>query len=122
MSTYSAKFDHLIRNHPGAAAPLGRLRSYLEQDEVHDSTYRELTIGTLVDAVSPVNATTLKKLLDLLVSEGLFERIVRVESSSNGGIADFHSILEVPDQILDWRIDQHVKVTPDMLRVIYRKQ
>jgi hypothetical protein len=93
--------------------PLERLTGALQPG-------RELTFEHLVLEVDPVQPEALAAALAMLVRQGAVRQIVRIESPLNhGGIADFASVQEIPDEIYDWRADQTLHVQPENLRVIF---
>jgi hypothetical protein len=120
MNTYSEKFNRLIHEYPANAHALARLSSFLDE-EMRDSTApREYSVSRLVDIVAPVTIPKLTSMLELLVEEGVFDRLIRVESPAIGGIEDFTSIVDVPSEILDSHTGLMLAVTPDRLKLIYR--
>ena len=99
---------------------MARLSSFLAE-ELRDSTVRrEYSVSRLVDIVAPVTIPKLTSMLELLVEEGVFDRLIRVESPAIGGIEDFASIVDVPSEILDSHTGLMLAVTPDRLKLIYR--
>jgi hypothetical protein len=62
----------------------------------------------------------LSLILTELADGGVLHRIVRVESpETGGGIADYHSLLEIPETIRDYRTGKTLEVTPDNIRTIF---
>ena len=55
-----------------------------------------------------------------IVKHGFVQRVVRVESPLGGGIGDYDSILDVPDDIYDERQGREIHVQPENLVVIYK--
>jgi hypothetical protein len=81
----------------------------------------EFTIERLYEAAEPSSLAAMAALLVSLVRNNIVEKIIRVESEgSGGGIQDFKSLMDIPPQIHDWRIDKTVDITKDNLRVIYK--
>ena len=81
---------------------------------------REYTLNQLAELVEPPNTTQLAALLGCLVREGELRKIIRVVSpTTQGGIGDFDSLEQVPNEVRDWRTDTMVEVKPDDLRVVY---
>ena len=102
--------------HEGLAttARLNRLASHWRTGEVYsfDHLYQE---------ISPSSPTNLSLILGELVSRGLLEKILRVESPfTKGGIKDFSSLEEVPDKIYDFHSHREIEVRPDNLRVLFK--
>jgi hypothetical protein len=44
---------------------------------------------------------------------------VRVYSSTGGGIADFKSSLDIPEEIYDERTGSVLQVTPDKIKILF---
>lgn len=75
----------------------------------------------LIDVLAPSSPEALSLLLTELQQRGFVEKIVRVESPSNkGGIGDFRSVADVPEEIYDWRTDRTIAVEPDNLKVLFK--
>ncbi len=55
-----------------------------------------------------------------IVKRGFAQRIVRVMSPQGGGIKDFQSVTQVPDEIYDERTGREIHVQPENLVVIYK--
>jgi hypothetical protein len=82
----------------------------------------ELTFKHLYERVHPRSAEQLALVLSSLVNEGQLNQFVRVQSpTTHGGLQDFPSILEVPDEIHDIHSDTWIPVAPENMVVMYRK-
>ena len=81
----------------------------------------EFTFNHLLQEVQPTSPDELASVLAQLTTARFLEKIIRVESpESHGGIGDFHSLSEVPQEMRDWRTDRVFEVRPENLRVIFR--
>jgi hypothetical protein len=81
----------------------------------------EFTFNSLFDAVKPHNEKQLALALASLVDQGVIRKFVRVQSpTTHGGLGDFPSVIDVPDEIHDIHADSWVQVRPEHLVVIYR--
>lgn len=115
----SAKFKDIMSKFPNDKTVVRRLEKLA--DSGAPSRESEYTFEFLLGAVSPSSPEALSLLLAEMQTRGLVEKIVRVVSPSNkGGIRDFHSLSEVPEEIHDWRTDRTLMVTPDDLRVVFK--
>jgi hypothetical protein len=115
MKKSSRTFEALIGKFPNEREAVERLARLVDSPTAREMTFDHLQL--LVRASAP---ETLAGMLTELTRIGILRRVVRVESRSHGGIQDFESATEVPDRIFDWHIDEEIKVTPDLLRVVYQ--
>ena len=80
----------------------------------------EFTFEYLVAALDPPSPEDLAATLSKLVERGELKQVIRVESpTTHGGLGDYPSIQEIPSEIHDWRTDEHIRVRPENLRVLY---
>jgi hypothetical protein len=126
MNTFSADLNDITTKFATERKAVKRLAVLLKQayaSEQKGKPVPEYTFEHLLSVLEPSSPEALSYILAQLVKNGEIRKIIRVESPKNkGGIGDFSSILEVPETIHDTRADQRVRVTPDLLRVIYRLQ
>jgi hypothetical protein len=81
----------------------------------------EFTFGHLLQEVGPTSPDELALALAQLTTAHFLEKIIRVESpETHGGIGDFRSLSEVPQEIRDWRTNQMIDVRPENLVVVFR--
>src|SRR4051812_22013353 len=107
MSMFSEKLEKQIGNHPEWVRPLGELKSLLH-------TGREYTFRYLVQSVTSATPEILSLILSELTLSGELQRVLRVESSAAlGGLGDFKSLAEIPDEIVDWRSQSRIRVVPE---------
>jgi hypothetical protein len=126
----SRLFQHETANTPGRRDALDASESIYEDrenselgEDILRLLYRsngEYTFPLLFEKLHPESTTALTSTLADLVWNDKIKRIIRVESPSGGGIKDFGSIEEVPNQIFDWRTDQTLRVRPNNLVTIFR--
>jgi hypothetical protein len=88
-----------------------------ENQENADAVY---TVGRLFAVSHPSSKRVLLSILERLVDEGILIRIVRVLSPANGGIQDFQSVMDVPDEIFDWRRGVMMEVSPEQIQQAYK--
>jgi hypothetical protein len=107
--------ESLTAKYPSERQAIAKLAELLSSGE-----HKEYTLNRLSDLVHPNSVESLAGALGELVRSGELKLIVRVISpSTQGGIADFRSLDEVPDVIRDWRTDREIEVNTDDLRVVY---
>jgi len=83
---------------------------------------KEYTFRYLVDRFPAIPPQVLALLLSELVSSGVLRNVVRIESpETGGGIGDYDSLLDVPDQIFDFRTQREIVVTPDNVVTLFTK-
>lgn len=81
----------------------------------------EFTFSHLLQSVEPTSPDELALVLAQLTTSHFLEKIIRVESpETHGGIGDFRSLSEVPQEIHDWRTNQMIDVRPENLVVVFR--
>jgi len=94
-------------------------RVFSEAREKH----KALTLPHLVELAQQATPISVEKLvlaLTALVRHGLAQRVVQVESPAGGGIGNFKSIQEIPDEIYDERQDKWISVEPENVVVVYK--
>lgn len=85
--------------------------------------YREYTFNDLFDRIKPRDRESLASVLAELARQHAIEKVIRIESpDTHTGIVEFPSVLEVPSEVHDIFSDRWRTVTPDMLRVVYKKR
>jgi len=82
--------------------------------------HRTLTFQQVSDQVAKLSTEKLARAMAVLVARGLVKQILRVESPEGGGIKDFYSIEELPEDIHDWRTDTTLHIQPENVTVLYR--
>ncbi|HUX91726.1 MAG TPA: hypothetical protein VMV48_13665 [Gallionellaceae bacterium] len=120
---YSINLDNLITEFPEEKIAVQKLAAFLDSASATTKatgTVRELTVPRIYDLIHPSSQRVLAKMLSRLVQQGIFKKIIRVESDALGGIGDFRSIEEVPTTIFDGRKGYEVKVNLENIRLIYR--
>jgi hypothetical protein len=81
---------------------------------------KELTFAHLAQEARPLPTEKLALAMAALVQHGLVTRVLRVESPIGGGIGDFNSIEEIPDDLYDSRTDEMFHVRPENILVVYQ--
>jgi hypothetical protein len=116
----SIRFDTLINEFPEERETLDKLARVIQQDNADYS--EEFTVSRLFAQTEPSSKRVLVSILQHLCDVGVLTRVVRVVSPGNGGIADFDSVADLPDEILDWRTGEMVEVEMDRVQQIYKLQ
>jgi hypothetical protein len=107
--------ESLTAKYPSERPAMTRLAQLISTGE-----HKEYTLNRLCDLVEPKSIENLAGALGELVRSGEIKLVIRVISpSTQGGIAEFSSIDDVPAVVHDWRSDKDVEVRTDNLRVVY---
>ncbi len=81
----------------------------------------QYTIRHFEQQLGPVSLASLSLALAELQSDGVVDRIIRVESPENhGGIRDYSSPDELPDEIEDWRTQRIVTVDASNTKFLFK--
>jgi len=105
----------LIAKYPSEGPAIARLAELLRSGE-----HKEYTLNRLSDLVNPDSVEVFAGVLGELVRSGDIKLVIRVVSpATQGGIAEFTSLDEVPHVLHDWRTDRDLEVKTDDLRVVY---
>ena len=113
------KLETIISQTPIDSRSGHRLADLVERAQ--NEGRREYTFDFLIYRVRPKSPAALALAMRALSERGIVQRVVRVESpTEQGGIEDFTSVGEIPREILDWRSDQYIDVSPENVRVIYK--
>ncbi|MGK3994007.1 hypothetical protein [Sorangium sp. So ce1024] len=112
----STRLSDIIDRLPGDRSASRRLVDFLERAPKG----REFAIERLYEETRPPSKLDLANKLIALVQRGVLDEFVRVESVRGGGIADFPSVVDVPDVIHDVYDDRDVRVQPENVRVLYK--
>lgn len=114
MNTSSDELETIIRQ---LGLPAKEFRELVSRAVERHSTY---TFEHLVEKLQSTPVEHLSLALQLLEQAGLVTQKVRVESPTmHGGIGDYSSIVDVPEEMYDPRADADITVTPDDLRVVF---
>ena len=120
MRKFLQKFINLIarrRRKDSAEAALRELEDLLR----HAKPREEYTFEYLAGRLAPIEPDQLAVALAYLVKQGSLRQFVRIESpGTRGGIRDYGSIQEVPDEVYDWHTQEKLDVQPEHLRVVYK--
>lgn len=102
----SIRSDVLTTRHPEWKAAVESLSEIMLPGKEYPFAY-------LVERMSSISPQTLSMILTELSSIGILRRTVRVESPvTGGGIRDFPSLADVPEEIRDWRTGDLIAVKP----------
>jgi len=117
----SVNLQALIAEFPKYSDSVRKLVAHLEtaNPDSRESVYDIARMSSISNIRSPQE---LARVLAALVRAGMLRQFVRVENGTGGGIEDFSSLGDVPDEIHDWRNDVTMQVTPDKLRLCYKIQ
>ncbi len=119
MNMSLTNLNDLIIKFPQDSDTIQRLDIFISENS-KVSGGKVFTLQRLYDLASPSTTFVFAQLLNYLVETGVMKKIVRVESPSLGGIDDFSSITEVPEEIYDWRQERIIEVKPENIRVLYQ--
>jgi hypothetical protein len=112
-------YSQIIAKYPKERASVESLEDFIRTRSAKGTAI--YTLERLSEIAKPSSYEALALVLGELVQRRILDLVIRVESpGSRGGIGDYHTLLEVPSQIQDWRSDTMIKVTPENLRVLYR--
>jgi len=112
------RLTKLIRSLSGGYTLSDRVRSIFEA-----GGHREYTLPHIVQKVSPAAVEDVAAALSELTQKREIEKVLRVESPINsGGIKDFSSASEIPDEMYDPRSNQMIQVRPENVRVLFRRR
>ncbi len=115
----SVSLDSTISRFPQERKALGRFSALLNSL----TEERDYTFEHLYRKVRPSSPEVFALILADLVNRGLVTKLIRVESPvGKGGIADFSTLADVPQEIHDWRTDRDLPVQPENLRVFFKLQ
>jgi hypothetical protein len=107
--------EFLIAKYPSESKAIARLAQLITTGE-----HKEYTLNRLSDLTKPNSIETFAGVLGELVRTGAIKLVIRVISpSTQGGIAEFRSLDDVPDVVHDWRTDRDLEIKTDDLRVVY---
>ena len=113
------RLESIINQTPIDSRSGHRLANLVERAQ--NEGRREYTFDFLIYQVRPKSPAALALAMRALSEKGIVQRVVRVESpTEHGGIGEFTSVGEIPQEIYDWRSDQHIDVSPENLKVIYK--
>ena len=117
---FSAKFSNITERFPSTTKALRLVERYLEDAAAQQRLGKLRLEPQLLQKISQVESShELAVLISLLLSEHILRRVIVIESSAGGGVAEFSSIDEVPEQLHDHHRDMWIVVTPDVLRTYY---
>ena len=117
MNMSSIHLEDLIVKFPQDCDTIQRVATFLSET----SSEKVFTLQRLYDLALPSTTFVFAQLLSYLVEINVMKKIVRIESSNNrGGIKDFSSITEVPEEIYDWIQEKMIDVTSENIRILYR--
>lgn len=116
----SIKLDPLIDEFPEQKESVEKLARFIDEKSRPGGRAKEFTIQRIFDVAAPVSQAVLLEILQRLVQQGVFDKILRVESEASGGIGDFHSLNDIPAVLFDTKTGQDVEVRLDQVRLIYK--
>ncbi len=115
----SPNLEEIIDKFPEQRTTIKRLEAWLRTLPQKGEEF--YTFEHLYAVLSPTSPEAFSLVLAELVRQGIMEKIIRVESPLHkGGIEDFPSLQDIPDEIYDWRSDRQLRVQPDHLIVLFR--
>ncbi len=119
MNMSFKKLENIINQTPIDASSGHRLAGLVERAQ--SAGNKEYTFNFLVSHVHPESPAALALALHALAERGVVQRVLRVESPTvQGGIGEFASVGEIPQEVFDYRADQYISVDPRDVKVIYK--
>lgn len=115
---FLTKLKNLTSEFPRETEALLRLNDLIASAEV-GRTY--FPLAKLYDVSRFSSQYIFTYVIDSLVNDGVFKKILRIETE-NGGIEDFSDIDEVPNKIKDWRTGEEIVVKPGYIKVLFLLQ
>jgi len=117
---FSSKFENIINSRPASASALALVEEYLESAASQQRLHKLRLDPRLIQKIGKVNSSAeLAVLISILLSEHILKRVIVVESPAGGGVAEYSSLDEVPDNLHDHLRDTWMRVTLDDVRTIY---
>lgn len=114
----STTFDTLIDEFPEESDAVGRLVDLVRFEQMQPGR-REYRPNRLYDKLQPSNYRVMVQILSSAADKGLLRRTFRVLSRSGGGIGEFDSVLDIPQEMYDSRRGLRVEVLPDDIEMIF---
>ncbi len=108
--------NNLINEFPKEEEPLSRINNLIDTSEVGKTLF---TLNKLYETSRFSSQFIFNYVLDRLVSDGVLKKIIRVETE-HGGVDDFQSINDVPNELIDWRTSEKFTVTPRHIKILYK--
>lgn len=115
----SKTLQDLIQKFPREKAAIEKLEALRKEATSDTSLGYEFTQERFFDRFSLSPTLETAGFLAELEERGVIHRIIRVESRAGGGIADYDSLVDVPDTLHDFRTDKVINVGAEDLRVLY---
>ncbi len=79
----------------------------------------ELSLERIIDIANPSSNFAISRLLQTLVTQGVFKKIIRLEINDSP-VKDYDSLDQIPEIEHDYRNDIDVEVRPENLRIYYK--
>lgn len=112
MSSQTLK--SIIARHPQERQAIERLEEALRTPIDYD-------VDRLYTIVRPKSERTFYAILMDAIESGILDSYVVVESPVGGGIQEYRTVTDVPDEIDDWRNgNQRLRVQPEFIHVYVR--
>lgn len=110
------KFDSIAKRFPTEEESIKRFTHEIEALPVG----AEFDLNRICDVAVPRNKDKFILVLGALVSQGLLRRSYRVSSPKwGGGIAEYNSVADIPDQVHDNRTDVEIPVTTRDVSIVF---
>lgn len=115
----SDKLDYLIAEFPQEEEAISRLSDLVFPVEPYKAV-KVLPTARIFSLVRPHSFGAFVAIMDSLTSKKLIRRVIRVESESGGGIGpDYDSIVDIPEELDDFRTGRRVVVDFDNIKTYY---
>ncbi len=114
------KLQNIRSDFPDSGEAINRLEALLSSDT--GRPFIEYSLEHLYEVINPNSLTLLAKMLSWLTEHRYVDRIYRVVSPKSGaGLADYTSLRDVPNFIMD-QVDtgEEIEVTDQNIEILYR--
>ncbi len=121
MTTFSEKFDHITNSFPLDLEAIQRVKGlispYIGREDSNRIEFSHLRLSEQLADIPTIRAS---KLINALIQNEVLVKNLRVTSEVGTGLAEYKTILDIPEVIHDQFIDREVEVTPERIDVIYK--
>lgn len=117
---FSSKFENIIKRNPENVSAFRKIQEYLNKKEALQKTKSLRLDPDVLRRISKVESNAeLAYLIHSLLDAHILKRVLVIQSTEGGGIAEFKSIADLPDTVLDIYTDEIVKVSQENLKTFY---
>lgn len=116
MNTSSVEFGNLISQFPSEKNAIERI------ERLFSEKGHEFPLENIYALAQPNSTYALANIMMKLVELGAVQKKFRVISPSDpgGGIGEYSSLIDIPENLYDPRSGLQLDVTPSLIKVIYK--